>query len=156
MKCLRRCSSVLLAVLAVACGGRVARTASIPYAAPQVVSSGCALTLQLAQLDARSRCTIDARVAQGAGALTYACSGGAAELRFGETVFAGTFDGRNFHLEVQTTFPFSDGCQWGTKQEVTGALGDSVFSYSYREAPEPGYSGCAAACFATGTLAAAR
>lgn len=112
----------------------------------------CTAQLVVSNIQRRAGCTIDERVSRQPGVLTYPCVGGPAEARFGETRFAGEVRGGNVTVEIETRFPFSDGCQWSSKQRIVGALGTRALAYEYLEAPLDGQHGCAPACSASGAV----
>ena len=117
----------------------------------------CSATLSVYDVNVGSGCVIDERVTGGPGYLTYPCGGGPASVSFAGSVFSGTVSGSgDVLLEISTGFPFSDGCYWQTKQFIRGNLGSGVLGYEYREEPDPGQYGCAAACLGTAYVRVSR
>jgi hypothetical protein len=50
-------------------------------------------------------------------------------------------------------FLYSDGCEWASAQHITGmAAPGSMLTFTYAEHPDPGQSGCASACSASGPI----
>lgn len=136
-------------------GGVVVVTGTVETGA---MSSGtCSATLSVYDVNVGSGCVIDERVTGGPGYLTYPCGGGPASASFNGSVFSGTVSGNgDVLLEISTGFPFSDGCYWQTKQFIRGNLGSGVLGYEYREEPDPGQYGCAAACLGTAYVRVSR
>ena len=159
-------SCVWLGVMFVAgCGGRtvvVESNASSGASSSSYVASGgggtsCSATLQVATLQIQPGCTVDTRISGMSGVLTYPCGPGPAEARFGDSVFTGEIDAAGVaRLAIRTEFPFSDGCQWETKQEIEGRIDGGAWQYAYREQPLPGQGGCANPCVATASMSMGR
>lgn len=117
----------------------------------------CRASLRVYDLRVRPGCTIDERVSGAPGVLEYPCGGGPASATFGASRFSGVVSASgDVELEIRTAFHFSDGCDWETKQFLRGNVGSGALSYEYREEPEPGQAGCAAACVSTGSVAVTR
>jgi hypothetical protein len=107
----------------------------------------CTATLAVGQVvPIRPTCQIDQRVSAQATTLVYPCGGGQAQATFADAVFMGTVMNGHADLSIETSFPFSDGCTWRSKQHITGDLASGALAYTYEETPEPGQSGCAAGC----------
>lgn len=124
----------------------------VVQAVPQQPSQ-CGGTLVVYDVQVRAGCSIDERVTRAPGRLSYPCGGGPAEAWFADSRFAGVVDASgNVMLEIQTGFDFSDGCHWTTKQQISGNLSQGALGYEYREEPDRGQRGCAAACLATATV----
>lgn len=113
----------------------------------------CQLTLSVGRIQARAGCQIDERVSGQTAVMTYPCDGGAATAAFGTSVFTGSVVGGEVDVAIETTFPFSDGCQWRSKQRIAGTLGAPLV-YTYDESPEPGQGRCAPGCTASGSVEA--
>lgn len=134
-------------------GTVVVQTQTQTQQQPQPQSSECGAMLVVYDVQVRSGCRIDERVTRAPGRLSYPCGGGPAQAWFADSQFVGTVDAAgNVMVEIQTGFPFSDGCQWTTKQQIMGNLGAGALRYEYREEPDRGQRGCAAACVATATV----
>jgi len=118
-----------------------------------LTTNECQLTLSVGRVQARAGCQIDERVSGQSAVLTYPCDGGAATAAFGTSVFTGSVTGGEVDVAIETTFPFSDGCQWRSKQRIAGRLG-APLAYTYEEAPEPGQGRCAPGCTASGLVEA--
>lgn len=151
---------VLLGVLAIGCGGRTevagrARPVVVAPAPATTTSSmsvnECQITLSVARVQTRAGCTIDERVSGQSAVLTYPCDGGPATAAFGASVFTGSVTGGEVDVSIETHFPFSDGCQWRSKQRIAGRLGGPL-AYTYEEMPEPGQGRCAAGCTASASV----
>lgn len=124
--------------------------------APAGVATSCSASLRVHDVSARSGCVIDERVTAAPGTLVYPCEGGAASASFGSSVFQGTVSASGeVTLDLQTGFDFTDRCHWTTKQSIRGSLSGGL-AYEYREEPDPGQSGCAAACLGTASVAVMR
>lgn len=154
MLTLRFAPILLASLLALACGGRRQRvhvtplpvtTANVEVAAPQ---TGCQVTLAVGAVETRAGCTIDERVSGQSAILNYDCAGGPASVDFGGSYFQGNVAGDEVDVSIETTFPFSDGCQWRSKQRISGILGTGVLAYTYEERPDPGQAGCSNGCLA--------
>lgn len=117
----------------------------------------CSASLRVYDVRVRAGCVIDERVTASPGTLVYPCGGGPASVSFGASTFTGTVSPNgDVNLEIRTGFPFSDGCHWETKQFITGNLASSALAYEYREEPDPGQRGCAAACLGTASVTVGR
>jgi hypothetical protein len=175
-------SLVVLVVAVSSCGGRarVAEPAPAPSSGGVVIVEGsssayvegsatvvidpapasggtCSASLRVYDVRVRSGCVIDERVTASPGTLVYPCGGGAATVSFGASTFTGMVSPNgDVNLEIRTGFPFSDGCHWETKQFITGNLASSALAYEYREEPDPGQRGCAAACLGTASVTVSR
>ncbi|WP_157068717.1 hypothetical protein [Sandaracinus amylolyticus] len=138
-------------------GGVVVVEASdVPQAEIATSSGSCTTTVRVYDVTVREGCVIDERVTSAPGSLSYPCEGGAASATFGPSVFQGTVSASGeVTLDLQTGFDFSDRCHWTTKQAIRGMLGTGVLAYEYREEPDPGQHGCAAACVGTASVAVA-
>jgi hypothetical protein len=163
-------SLALVALAAVACASRTevaspppaasravagAASATAPAGAPATSAGAqCRLSLSVGPVQVRPGCTIDQRVGGRTAELVYPCDGGAARVTFGDTTFVGHVANGEVDVSTETTFPFSDGCRWRTKQRIAGALGGGPLQYTYEERPDPGQSGCAAGCDATAIVQA--
>lgn len=111
----------------------------------------CTARLVVHSVSVRRGCTIDERVTQAPGQLTMPCRGaGPVRATFGASVFAGEVNASGeIDLAIETGFDFTDGCHWTTKQRIRGRVGESAWSYEYREEADPGQSRCAAGCVAS-------
>lgn len=117
---------------------------------PPASGGTCSAMLRVHDVRIRSGCVIDERVTAAPGRLVYPCGGGPANATFGGSTFSGAVSaGGDVDLEIRTAFHFTDGCDWETKQFLRGNLGSGMLSYEYREEPQPGQGGCAAACVGT-------
>ena len=114
----------------------------------------CVALLAVEPIDMSSRtCFIDARVRDKVGELVFPCAGGDAEARFTGARFRGAVSSGVVDVSLSTAFDFEDGCRWVSQQHIRGSLSGPALEYSYTEAPEPGQSGCAAACAAQAVVA---
>lgn len=143
---------VFLVLVSTGCRRRAVQGGTVYVGGPPVAQDGqCTANLAVGVVNAPGTCTIDERVSGQSAVLVYPCAGGAAQAAFGESVFTGSVTGNVVDLSIETTFPFSDGCQWRSKQRITGTLGGPL-AYSYEEQPEPGQSGCTNGCTASATV----
>jgi hypothetical protein len=143
---------VLLAALSIGCRRRAVAGGAVIVGAPPVSGDAqCTANLAVGVVNAPSTCTIDERVSGQSALLVYPCTGGAAEAAFGQSVFRGSVQNNIVDISIETSFPFSDGCQWRSKQHITGQLGQAL-QYTYEEQPEPGQSGCTNGCLANATV----
>ena len=83
--------------------------------------------------------------AQGTLALSTSRGTGTATAIFGEDVFTGTVQQDHVEMTLRKTFAWSDGCQWETRQVITGGVG-GVLHFTYEEHPLPGQHGCFPPC----------
>lgn len=128
-----------------------------PASGAPASSATCTATLRVYDVRVRSGCVIDERVTAAPGTLVYPCGGGPASVSFGASTFTGSVSTNgDVALEIRTAFPFSDGCQWETKQFINGNLASGALHYEYREEPNPGQRGCAAACLGTASVTVGR
>jgi hypothetical protein len=138
-------------------GGVVIVEAGPAEPATEAIATSCSATLQVHGVSVRSGCQIDERVSGAPGTLVYPCEGGAASASFGASVFQGTVSATGeVTLDLQTGFDFTDRCHWTTKQSIRGSLVSGGLAYEYREEPDPGQRGCAAACLGTASVAVTR
>ena len=114
-------------------------------------SSGrCNARLQPQPIKTGAGCTLDERISQAAGHLSYPCSGnGDAEAVFGEHHFEGTMSNGTLTLDLTTEIDWEDGCHWETKQEIVGELRgeakNAKLAWSYTEGPVAG-TNCYGSC----------
>lgn len=139
-------------------GSLVIVSGGASYTDPGPASSGtCGVTLAVYDVNVRAGCVIDAQVTAAPATLSFPCGGGPAAISFGRSAFTGTVDGAgNVDLSLRTGFDFTDGCHWETKQFIRGNLGSGALSYEYREEPDAGQAGCAAACLGTAAVRVSR
>lgn len=131
-----------------------ASAATVAYSAPPpVVASACGATLTVAPVQTRPGCTIDERVSAQSTRVMFPCGGGAAHASFADASFGGAVspDG-TLELSLRTTFHFTDGCDWETKQEIRGSLPGGALAYTYIEHPLPGQQRCARGCEASASV----
>ncbi len=134
---------------------RVAASATtVVYSAPPpVVATACSATLAVERMQTRARCQIDERVSAQSTAVSFPCGGGPAQATFADAAFGGTVTAEGaVELSLRTTFRFSDGCDWETKQEIRGVLSSGTLSYTYVERPLPGQQRCARGCEAAANV----
>jgi hypothetical protein len=112
----------------------------------------CTLRLDVRQTHGAEGCFIDERVTRAPGELRYACGDGEAEAVFGPATFRGAVRGGVASLRLETTFHFSDGCDWRTEQTLDGPIAAAAFTYRYREFPVAGQRGCARPCAAQASV----
>jgi len=137
-------------VLAVALGALVG-AAGAPALGKQ--SKACSWELEVPRTQGADSCWIDEKVTAQPGALEVQCEGsnasGDARAIFGERTFTGKMKDGDVNVVLHTRFHYGDGCDWGTTQTITGRPSSGHLSYSYREYPLPGQTGCLNACAAT-------
>jgi hypothetical protein len=103
-------------------------------------------------------CFIDTPFAIGSvGTLRWDCGsdfGGAEVVFAGRGKFVGVFSkAQGVNVCFGTTFPWSDGCQWTSSQNIVGnPQGGGRLQMTYGEGPIPGQSGCVVPCSASGEL----
>lgn len=120
-------------------------------------STPCHATVVMQTLTvSSSSCYVDVVAHPGDTAQLYWDCGAAtghAELRFATLTAAGPWSSPTVSVCFGTHFPWSDGCQWQSAQRVQGSpVSGATLQFSYEERPDPGQSGCASACTATGTF----
>jgi hypothetical protein len=72
-------------------------------------------------------CYLDEHISEGPGVLLYPCSGtGAAEARFGPQQYSGSMQHGAIELELATELDWEDGCRWGTRTVLRGAVLDGA------------------------------
>ncbi|HEY1557756.1 MAG TPA: hypothetical protein VGF94_23150 [Kofleriaceae bacterium] len=112
----------------------------------------CQWELVVPRTEGAAGCWLDEHVTAQPGVLTVACEGakgdGDARAIFGDRTFSGKMKDGYVNLVLHTRFHYDDGCDWGTTQTIEGRPGDGHLSYSYREFPLPGQTGCLNACAA--------
>lgn len=146
--------SVSLVILA-GCGSRspnvVVGPAPVSTAAPvagAVPGGTCQSTIAVGVVRTRPGCEIDERVSGQTTVLSHACGDGPASASFADAVFEGGVTNGELDVAIETTFRFTDGCTWRTKQRIQGMLGAGPLAYTYEEQPDPGQRGCAQGCLA--------
>jgi hypothetical protein len=124
--------------------------ADVPRAVvPEPKTGTCTATLKVVPLGrSGASCHIAEEVAGQNGTLTYPCAGGRAEATFGSYVFQGFITDGKIDLLLSTSFDFTDGCKWRSRQRVQGSVASGELGLDYEEAPEPGQKSCASACTA--------
>jgi hypothetical protein len=120
-------------------------------AAPVPTSDGmCELMLQGADLEkSMPDCVLIESVSTGTATLVFPCAGGNASATFVSDVFTGSVQGTLVSLSLVKNFPWSDGCEWQTAQQIMGDRCAGPLHFTYMEGPLPGQTGCESSC--TGT-----
>lgn len=142
----------LIALGALGCAAAAPITPAMTRSSKQHTGARvCTAELEVHSVTVRRGCTIDERVTQAPGRLEMPCRGaGPPRATFGTSVFEGAVTASGeIDVGIETGFDFTDGCHWRTKQRIRGRVGDSSWSYEYREEPDAGQRGCAAACIAS-------
>ncbi len=131
-----------------------AASAPVAYnAPPPVVATACGATLAVAAVQTRAGCQIDERVSAQSTTVAFPCGGGPAQAAFADAAFGGSVTAEGaVELSLRTTFRFTDGCEWETKQEIRGALSSGALAYTYVERPLPGQQRCARGCEAAASV----
>ena len=119
-----------------------------PSASAAVGPSGCRTQIVVGVVETRAGCEIDERVSGQGATVTHNCGDGPASASFADARFEGDVSGGQLDMSIETTFQFTDGCTWRTKQRIFGLMSSGELSYSYEEQPDPGQQGCARGCLA--------
>lgn len=116
----------------------------------------CTARLRAATIKTNPGCTLDERISQGDGVLSFPCAGiGELEATFGEHHFRGTtVNAGTVHLQLTTELDVDDGCHWETQQSIRGEWRregrdgkPSKLVWIYSEQPVQG-TGCFGSCTA--------
>jgi hypothetical protein len=129
----------------------LAVAAAATRASGEAARDDCRWKLVVPRTQGADGCWLDEHVTAQPGTLAVPCNGKDGEARavFGDRSFAGPFTGGTVHLVLHTSFHFEDGCDWATTQTIDGRPRDGHLSYTYKEYPRPGQTGCANPCSAT-------
>lgn len=120
----------------------------------------CSLTLTVGELQKSSPgCFLDAKVINVRGTLDYPCRGnGPAAADFGDDHYDGRLDDGRLALVRTTELDWEDGCRWGTRAALEGALAQGkppdahAVTWTYADRVVSG-AGCSGICRAHGPVA---
>ncbi len=130
----------------------VIATAAAPRRA---IDRECEASVRLGEMTKSTpTCELDEHVSTDAGVLTWPCTGdGVASIQFGKARFEGVVHDGLLEVNLTTSFPFADGCQWQSRQTITGGISPGSLRYRYAEVPTKASPGCWSACSASAPVA---
>jgi len=126
-------------------------------------SGRCSLRLVAGRIQKSSPgCFLDEHISKAPGHVFYPCGGeGPAEAEFGDQRYAGRVHNGEIELELSTELDWEDGCRWGTRAVITGALvsnGEPTLkplSWEYQDRVLTG-TDCSGVCSAKTSIAVTR